>query len=279
MIYRMVKWAVLGTLAVGATGYVLFGTHIGSYIGTAASSIREGVAESIPIDFELKRARNLIREIDPQLYDARRELAQSEVDLENVQNEVGRLEKDVNTGERKLRAVSASMTGREVPARLASLDRTRVELSLERTFESYKNHVALLDGKRKLIARQERAVATARMRLEAVRSEKSRLEEMVASLTSQKRQLDALAASSRTIELDDSALGRARDVLDQVKRRLDVAQRMLEDEIFASPEEVGAPSRDIVGEIHRYFEVDGSDQAATVDTSAAEASAIVFELR
>ncbi|MCC6783481.1 MAG: hypothetical protein IT457_11630 [Planctomycetes bacterium] len=250
--FKLLKWAVIGTVAVGGAGYVLFGTHVGSYLGTAATSLREGVAESIPIDFELKRAQNLIREIEPQLHDARRELAQSEVDLQAVQEDVGRLEKEVGVGERKLRAVSASMTGTSSGFQFASHERSRVEIDLERTFEAYKNHVALLDGKKKLIARQERAVAAARLRLDAVRAEKARLEEMVASLSTQKRQLDALAASSKTIELDDTALGRAREVLDSVKNRLDVAQRMLEDEIFAAPEGTTA-SRDIVGEITRYF--------------------------
>ncbi|MBI5853135.1 MAG: hypothetical protein HZB39_19160 [Planctomycetes bacterium] len=262
MILRLIKWTVIGAAALCATGYVLFGTQIGSYLGTAASSFREGVAESIPIDFELKRARNLIREIDPQLHDARRELAQSEVDLQAVQEEVTRLEKEVGDGERKLRAVSASMTGGSVGFTFANNERVRVrvEFDLERTFEAFKNKVALLEGKKKLIARQEHAVSAARLRLDAVRAEKGRLEEMVAALTTQKRQLDALAASSRTIELDDTALGRAREVLDQVKNRLDVAQRMLEDEIFAAPEGKAA-SRDIVAEITRYFGSDGEEEA------------------
>ncbi len=267
MIGKIVKLAVVGSLVVGVSGYALFGTHIGSYLGTAASSFRDGVAESIPIDFELKRAQSLIREIEPQLHDARRELAQSEVDLQNVQEDVSRLQKDVGNGERKLRAVSASMSGDTAGFRLASHDRSRVELDLERTFESYKNHVALLEGKQKLIARQEKAVAAARSQLDAVRAEKARLEEMVASLTTQKRQLDALAASSRTIELDDTALGRARDVLDQVKRRLDVAQRMLEDEVFAAPDAV--PSRDIISEIHRYFGAESASAAASVEDGCA----------
>lgn len=276
MIRKMLKWAVIGTVAVGAAGFAMFGRQFTSYFGTAARSLRDGVAESIPLEFELKRARNLIREIDPQLHDARRELAQAEVDLEGAESDVVRLEKEVQHGERKLRAVSAAFDGSAPVVQLASHDRTRVELDLERTFEVYKNNRALLEGKRGLIERQQRAVTAARMRLEAVRNEKTRLEEMVASLTTQKRQLDALAASSKTIELDDSALGRARDVLDQVKRRLDVAQRMLEDEVFASPSE-SSPRRDIVGEIQRYF---GGEESEDGRACAESASApITVEIR
>ena len=76
-------------------------------------------------------------------------------------------------------------------------------------------------------------------------------------LKTQKRQLDALAASSRTIQLDDTALGRAREVLDEVKNRLDVAQRMLEDELFFEPEGAGGPRRDIVSEVRRFLSDEG----------------------
>lgn len=265
--FKFVKWIVIGSLSVAAAGYLLFGSHIGSYLGTAASQIRQGISDSIPIEFELRRAENLIREIEPQLHDAKREVAQAEVDLDNVRGEVERLEREVTTGERKLKSVSAAVTNDQGGYRLASYDRARVEMDLERTFDAYRNNVALLKGKRALIERQERAVAAARLRLDAVRTEKVRLEDMVASLKTQKRQLDALAASSRSFELDDTALGRAREVLDEIKNRLDVAQRMLEDEVFAGEAVTASSQRNITREIEQYF------------SSASEESEEVVEIR
>jgi DNA repair exonuclease SbcCD ATPase subunit len=264
--FKFVKWIAIGAISVAAGGYLLFGSHVGSYIGTAAGQIRQGISESIPVEFELKRAENLIREIEPQLHEAKREVAQAEVDLENVRDDVDRLESEVDLGQRRLKTVSSALGGQAAGVQLASYDRTRVQLDLERSFDAYKNHVALLKGKRALIERQERAVAAARMRLDAVRAEKARLEDLVAALKTQKRQLDALAASSKSFELDDTALGRAREVLEEIKNRLDVAQRMLEDEVFAG-EVTGATSdRDIVREIQTYFE--GGAEVGSVDLDA-----------
>ena len=254
---KFVKWTVIGTAAVVGAGYLFFGSHVGSYIGTATDQIRRGISDSIPIEFELKRAATLVREIEPQLHDAKREVAQAEVDLENVRDEVERLGHDVEIGEKKLRTVSAAMTGEQAAYQLASYDRTRVELDLERTFDAYRNNVALLKGKRGLIERQERAVAAARARLDAVRNEKARLEDMIAALTTQKRLVDAQAASSASLEIDDSALGRAREVLEDIKNRLDVAQRMLEDEVFAADLGEGLSNRDITAEIQAFFETEG----------------------
>ncbi|MGA1523112.1 MAG: hypothetical protein ACO4CZ_04005 [Planctomycetota bacterium] len=265
---KLIKWTVLRTVVLLAGGFLLFGNHFGSYVGTAVHEARRGVSDSIPIEFELERARDLIEAIEPELHEARREVAQAEVDLQNVRGEVERLEVDVESGARKLRTVSTSLAGGSTAGsvQLTAFDRRRVEFDLERTFDAFRNQEALLSGKRALIDRQERAVEAARQRLDAVRAEKARLEDLVATLTTQKRQLDALAASSRTIELDDSALGRARDVLSDIQNRLDVTQRMLEDEVFVGAEPMeGISGRDILSEIEAHF--GAADR--TVDIAAA----------
>lgn len=262
---KILKWTVLGTVVLLAGGFMLFGNHLGSYLGTAVHEARRGVSDAIPIEFELERARDLIEAIEPELQDARREVAQSEVDLQNVRDEVERLEVDVELGARKLRAVSTALCANESATQLTSYDRRRVEVDLERTFDSFRNQEALLSGKRALIERQERAVDAARQRLEAVRVEKARLEDLVTTLTTQKRQLDALAASSRTFELDDSALGKARDVLSDIKNRLDVTQRMLEDEVYVGADPLSDISgRDILSEIEAHFGATGQ----TVEVAA-----------
>lgn len=253
---KLIKWTAIGVIGASAAGFFLFGEHAFSYLSTAANSIRDEVNDQIPIEFELKRAEALIREIDPQIQDGKRQVAQAEVELENLQEEVARLEHAVLHGEKKLRAVTSKFGGDAREVQLTSLPNYRVELDLQRTFDSYRNNSALLEGKRSLIERQAKAVSAARAHLDAVRSEKRNLEDVIATLKTQKRQVDALAASSKHFELDDSALGRAKEVLAKVRKRLDVQQRLIEDEIFfdsGMTAEDGEPRRDILAEIHEHF--------------------------
>ncbi len=267
---RLIKWTAIGVISAGAAGYLLFGDNAFSYLSTAANSIRSEVDERIPIEFELRRAEALIQEIEPQIQDGKRKVAQAEVELENLEHEVARLERAVQNGESKLRAVSAKYDGGTAgEVKLASYRDYRVELNLERTFEIYKNNVALLDGKRALIQRQAKAVTAARMHLDAVRAEKANLEDTIATLKTQKKQIDALAASSNNFELDDTALGQAKEVLAKVQKRLDVQQRLIEDEIFydrKTAQEARADGRDIVAEIHKYFDGGDSGSVSTAVT-------------
>ena len=269
--FKCIKWAVIGLAAAGGISWFAFGDNLFSYVSTMAGSFRESVKGQVPVEFELKRAEQLVRDIDPQITKCKRDLAQAEVNLDNLRGDVERLGRDVEKGERKLKEGTAILVAASPAApaeyQLAStrLPRARFELDLDRTFQEFKNKKDLLRGKSALIESQSRAVAAARERLDAVRSERSRLEDMIGTLKTQKMQVDALAASSKSFTLDDSALGRAKNVLAEVKNRLDIAQKMIADELFFCDGEVpvAVPGRDVVGEIRKYF-AESQDVATTI---------------
>lgn len=259
MFKKMFKWTLIGVVVVGAVGFFLFGDHAGSYFSTVSNSVRDQVRESIPVDFEIKRAEKLIRAIDPEINECKREVAQAEVELDHLVAQVGRLKKTVKKQERKLKN-GAELLG--TTAKVSSYDlgghtysRRRVEIDLERTFEMFKNNEAILSSKEKLIERQTMAVAASRIKLDSVRTRKAELEGTIASLKVQKQHLDALAASHKRFDLDDSALGKATEVLANVKKRLDVTQKMIEDDIFFTDGVTAEhkPDRNIAKEIGVHF--------------------------
>ena len=87
--------------------------------------------------------------------------------------------------------------------------------------------------------------------------------DLVGQLKTQKAQIDAMKASARNFEFDDSALGQAKQALSEVKERLDVAQKMLSDDLFFEQgmTTAGQPKRDILKEIKVHF----SEQAAVAE--------------
>lgn len=280
MVFRLIKWTAIGVLATGAIGFLVFGENAFSYVRTMAGSVRDSVRNQVPVEFELKRAEQLIRDIDPQIQTCKRELAQAEVGLENLIDDVERLEHENARAEQKLKSGVAVLSGANGNGsyRLAGgpPTRERIECDLDRTFQLFKNNQELLRGKKALIQHQSRAVGAARERLDAVRAEKSRLEDTIATLKTQKVQLDALAASSKRFDLDDSALSRAKEVLAEVKNRLDVAQKMIEDDMFfgAPPIDAEQDDRDVAAEIRKYFET-AQVQVQPQQPAAPDASVLV----
>ena len=258
MIRKTIKALLLGGAVIGGAGFLFLGTDFPGYLGTVASTVREGVSEQIPVEIEIRRAEGLIRQIDPQIQGCKRDLARAEVDLEDLQESVARLQKVVHAEEKKLKVGAAllreeSETGVRLTADFGA--RRRVSADLSRTKDSFVNNSAILKTKRVLIDRQTRAVGAAKDRLAAVRYESAALQDQVRALKTQKMQVEALAASSSRFDLDSTALSQAKEVLAGVRKRLDVAQRMLENDLAFQGEPVGeiVAERDVLKEIDDLF--------------------------
>jgi chromosome segregation ATPase len=256
--FKLIKWSLIGVITLGAAGYFMLGDQFGSYIATAGSSVRDSFKQSIPVKFEIKRAEKLIRAIEPEVRQCKREVARAVVELEYLQRAVERLEKTVGKQEKKLKAGSELLSTRTSSYTLSGQEYShrRVAIDLSRTFENYKNNKAILKSKRALISRQSRAVSASQVKLDMVRARKAELDNTIAALKLQKKELDAMAAANQRVDLDDSALSEATVVLAKVKKRLDIAQKMIEDDIFfdsgiVTDEQL--PKRDIVKEINQHF--------------------------
>ncbi|MCK5943132.1 MAG: hypothetical protein KAI24_14225 [Planctomycetes bacterium] len=267
MIRKTFKMLLIGSVVLGGAGFLFLGTDFPSYVGTVASSVRESVAGQIPVEIELRRAEDLIRQIDPQINTCKRDLARAEVELEDLQTSVAHLEKVVTAEEKKLKIGAALLREEnETGVRLASDygARRRVSADLSRTKDSYVNNMAILKTKRTLIERQTRAVNAAKERLAAVRYERSALQDQVRALKTQKMQVEALAASSNRFDLDSTALSQAKEVISNVRKRLDIAQRMLENDMAFQGEPVGevVDERDVLKEIDQLFDGEHAEAAS-----------------
>lgn len=277
--FKIIKWTAISTVALLGAGFFLFGTHMGSYLGTVTGSVRESIRGQIPVEFEIKRAESLVREIDPEIDGCKRNLAQAEVDLEDLRESVGKLEKIVAYEERKVQRGTDLLAGNELgdgEVRLASnrYQQRRFETELAATFDSYKNNKSILKTKQALIERQTKAVSVAKQRLDIVRAQKISLESTIASLKVQKASLDALAAGSERFDLDDSSLSKAKEVLASVQERLDVTQKMLEYDMFPEilSDVADAPGRDIITEIRDHFSGEEMEGSVVIQLSPTQAT-------
>ena len=270
MIRKTLKWMLLGGAVLGGAGFLFLGTAFPSYLGTMASSVRDSVAGQIPIELELKRAENLIRQIDPQIKTCMRDLANAEIELENLQNSITNLDKVVAAEEKKLKLGARLLSGGDNGQVELAADfgaRRRVSADLERTKDSFVNNASILKTKRTLVERQSRAVEAAKQRLDAVRSERIAMEDQVQSLKTQRMQVEALSAQSQRFDFDSTALSQAKEVIATVKKRLDVAQRMLENDIafHGDPVAAAVDERNVLKEIEDLFGNQNGAATASVE--------------
>lgn len=258
--FKILKWTVGSALVLAIGGLAVFGTDAFSYAQTAFSSARSHVKEQIPIEFELERAEDTVEAIEPEIRRCERDLAEAEVELRELEASALSLRETIASEEEFVRSRSTVLSSADNHAAeyaLASNGRSRVaKLELERVFDSLKNHLEILQAKEARIVQQADMVAAAKETLTRVTAEKAHLEQTIVALRQQKQWLDAMAAESSKFDLDDSQLAKAREALDNVKRRLDVTQQMIQNRTYFDGEAVKTssdPSRDILGEIEEHF--------------------------
>ncbi len=267
----MLKKAIIIGLGVTLVGGVLLGTNAASYVRTTASVVKDEIQGQLPIEFEIKRAEKLIEEIVPEIQACKKVVAQEEVEVEYLQDEISNLGQSQSKSERKIMVQKVSLENQAAYYTFGGkrYSRVEVESDLERTFETFKNRESLVESKRRLLKARSDSLIAAKQKLESVRMEKAKMENMVQSLYANLRQLQAVENSGTRFELNDSNLTKAKEVLTHCKKRLDVLSKMIEGEsTTVTGINVDAPPvRNVVQEVDRYFagrtiapEVDGADE-------------------
>jgi septal ring factor EnvC (AmiA/AmiB activator) len=228
MLLKPIKFIVLtaaGTLIVGG---VLFGRDLFSYVTSSARSVRAAVAENVPIEFQLRRAKDLVSDIVPEMQANIRLIAQQEVEITSLKADIEQSQKNLGDERVRVAKLRDGLTSSNVSFAYGNVTYTRDQLKedLARRFDCLKEAEVVLAGKERLLQNRERSLAAAIQALDRTRSQKALLESQIASLEGQ-HQLIKAASVGTNIELDRSKLAQSEKLIADIKKQLDVAERVL----------------------------------------------------
>jgi uncharacterized protein HemX len=116
---RWIKYGVGTGIVVGIAGVLLLGTNFFSYTQTSTKAVQNAV----PVEFKLRRAGDMIEAILPDLQSQVRMIAQEEVEIVALQNDISETERQLASektmlsslrGKMRTVQVSYSINGRQV---------------------------------------------------------------------------------------------------------------------------------------------------------------------
>ncbi len=249
------KVLVSGTVLALLSG-LFFGRDAVSYVSTSVGWVKDTVKDSVPIEFEIQRARNMIRDLDPeiarnmhliaaeetQVVSLRDEMAASAKQLDKDRRDVVRLKNDLENG------------GSQFVYAGVSYSQKQVETDLSRRFERFKVREATVEKLQKILTARDVGLVAANEKLKAMQSAKRQLEVEVENLKA-RLEMVKVAESTSNFSFDDSKLARTRQAIKDIKARIDVAEKMananvnLPDQITLEESE----SRNITDEVAKYF--------------------------
>lgn len=225
----MLKKMIVAGGAIALLSSVTIGGPLMSYAKCGMQWIRGAATDSVPLEWELKRARQMIADLKPEIEtNAKRiahekiavsrlekQLTESDVRLAKAQNDIERLTED-------LRNESQSYTyGKR------TYTSAQVKDDLGNRFKRFKTRQATAQKLQQMLGSRQSSLKAAHERMDAMLSAKRQLEVEVETLQAR---LGALRVAQTTSELslDDSQLSQTRGLLDEIATRIDVEEETME---------------------------------------------------
>lgn len=224
------QWLVLagvGVLIVGSLGFAT----TWSYIKTAWRGVGKSLRDATPIAFDLERLNNELKDLEPEIRRNQGVVAQLEVEVENLQQEIAQMEEEQTKAVAEMRKLREALGEGKSEYQFASrtYKRSEVEADLAKRLDRYEARQAELDAKKQLLEERRRHMETAVAKVNQYRQQYDQLKIKAESLAGQLKSLEAAQATG-TIGIDQSRLGRARELAKEIETRIRVGQRMLEAE-------------------------------------------------
>ena len=248
-------------LMVGGAVLVLLGLLFGregfSYAKHSLGSFRQGVRDSVPVEFEIGRARQMIKDLDPEIHRNMHLIAKEEVETKHLRDQLADAEKQVAKNRSEIERLTADLKRGDSTFVYAGKAYTekQVETDLTRRFEAFKVKEATLEKLRQILVARERGLEAGREKLKAMQSAKGQLEIDVANLEA-RLEMVKVAQSTSEFNFDDSRLARTKELVSGIGARIDVAEKLVNAETtYPGQISLEEPAdSDITEQITNYFE-------------------------
>lgn len=240
MIFKALKYGILGVAGTAVVGGAIFGTDLGSYVCSSGRAVRSAVKDNVPVEFELRRARDMVDDLIPEMQQCVRQVARQEVEIAGLRREMEQGKANLSAEQARVKKLRDALGTEEVSFNFNNVRYTRdqVKEDLSRRFDLLREAEAVQASKEKLLQGRERSLAAAMQALERARGQRQLLEGQIAALESQAQLLKSASAGTNA-SIDNGKLAQAERVIAKVKTQLDVAERVLAHETkFVAPIQV-----------------------------------------
>lgn len=265
----MIKKIVVSTLLLGLIGGLTVGGDAFSYLSTACNQAGERVQRAVPVEFQIDRARQMVRDLAPEVRRSMEVIAKEEIALERLAEQIDTQSTKAEKSEREIMQLQSDLSDNRNVFRYAghSYDRSEVTEDLSRRFVRHKVADETLSHLQDMQHARTANLDAARQKLTAMIAAQKKLETDILNLDAKRQLVEVAQASSDVVALDESQLSRAKVLITDIRSRLDVASRLANaDTSFPGEIQLDpADSQDVQEQVAAYFGLDGGEAMVSVE--------------
>ncbi|MDG2382677.1 MAG: hypothetical protein P8N76_13490 [Pirellulaceae bacterium] len=265
----MIKRVLIGGSVVLLLMGFLFGRDGVSYVRTSVGCVKQSVTDSVPVEFQIERARKMIHDIDPEVRRNKHLIVKEEVALEQLTERLSKMDANQKKEKSNLMRMQSSVETGDSHIYFAGQQYTsgQVKRDMANRFERYKTNDETLFNLRRVLNARQKSLTSARSELEQMLASRGQLVAEVAKLEARQKMVE-VAETSSEFNLDGSVLARTKQLVRDIETRLDVTERLLTANLHYA-EEIpldGPESEDVSQQVAEYF----STSDPEVESIAAE---------
>ncbi|MEN1680212.1 MAG: hypothetical protein AAGJ46_11515 [Planctomycetota bacterium] len=254
----MCKKAITTGLGIVLASGLLFGTGAWSYVKTACNRVGQAAEDSVPIDFQIDRARQMVADLAPEVRESMHVIAKEEIALENLNKQIAGAEEKAEKSKGEILRLQSDLSDGRTVFRYAghSYSRDEVTEDLSRRFSRFKVTDETLDHLKSMRDARSKNLDAARKKLTAMISAQKKLETDIANLEAKRKLVEVAQASSEVI-FDDSQLAQAKELITDIRTKLDVAAKLANADVNVQAEIPldAEESADVTEQVAAYFEL------------------------
>lgn len=211
--------------------FLLFGTAAFSHVEHGVSWMRQKVKDSVPVEYELERARELIQKTEPEIRQCKRVIATKQVEIKYLKDDIARREEKQARDKQLLRHKAEQLAdAQKVAFRVnrGEVSRRAYEADAARLLDRVKESDVILTSMAQRLVALENGLGAAKVRLEKVRAQRELLTTQVTSIEAKIQEAKAKEAMAIDLDVDDSSLHEAGKILADLNKKLDVELKVIE---------------------------------------------------
>ena len=249
---------------------LLFGRESLSYVGTFAGIVRQNAKEAIPVGFQLERAKQEVKNLDPDIARNMHLIAKEEVELANLEKDIAQRDTSVAKARTEIERLASDLKRGDSTYVYCGVNYNakQVEGDLKRRFESFKQQEKHLNVLKERVGIRKQGLSAAQEKLAAMQAAK---EDLMTNIQTQESRLEMVEVAKATSDLrfDDSRLSRTKSLIQDISTRIDVQEKLVGNAKSNGGtirlEETSSTSGNIADQVTDYFHGNGSSVAVKLE--------------
>ncbi len=252
----MIRKTIITSAAILLAAVVLFGRNTLGYLRTSWGYVHDSVQNAVPVGFEIDHARQMIQDLAPEVRRNMHVIAKEEVEVNRLDEQIAGAEANLAKDKQQILQLKTDLSTNKESYQYGGRAYTiaEVKTDLANRFERYKTSEATLVNLKQIRDARVKGLAAARQKLDGMLAQKRQLQVEVENLEA-RNQMVAAAQASSNYQFDDSRLGRAKELVQNLKTRLEVNEKLVsaENEFQGEIPLDKATPQNIVDQVGDYF--------------------------